>query len=391
MLTIIFSFQVKAAGECGIRITVTDQTSAYAGDISIIFNFQSGPEFIVINSNDFSKENVYSFPRDGEVAISSSISGDKFRIIDESTGKELNSIELVKDAVVDLKILIQEISDSENKVDYKDLFNFDDVIEESMVAEEKTYDIEDGEKLFKKFIDASYFLNDEKYSDYLKLNSLASKKTLETNTKISSTQWESLSLYERYIYCVTYLHLASIQTQGQAKMFHLVGDDVKVTDDLRFYLYERPRVDEKIADEFTQAWEDFMSWQVGYFAKYGGPYDFVMGMSYAEEVYGDIAPSNPKESQEDKETVETKEVSETEVKEEKPIEEVTKEIVEESNSTEEKVQETQEEKGIWSDVMDTLYSMKFTIIILAILLVALGVITFIIKKKNIDGMSNDGK
>ena len=66
-----------------------------------------------------------------------------------------------------------------------------------------------------------------------------------------------------------------------------------------------------------------------------------------------------------------------------------KEYIEKESATEEAKEP--EKKNGWSEVIEKLLSMKVTLIILAVLLVALAIVTIIIKKKNIDDMSSDGK
>lgn len=392
LISIFLSLHVRAAGDAQVVIMVTDESGTYDGNVSIIFNFMSGPETV-----DFSKEEIsvpspkyVAFQNYGEIVVKAKLDSDNWGLVDLATENSLETVTLEPDGVCVLNLAIREKkAETDQKEDFDDLFNFDNV--QPTEKEVKTYDVEEGYQLFKNYIEASSFLRDGSYDEWMMYNALMTMEGVHLTTNLSDEEWNALSQYEKFVYTVTYIQLAFLKASDLDAMF-INPNQEGIPEDYKSMYLVCPKTDEESQKKYMNAVEEFMTWQMGYFRQNGYPYDFVRGMSYAEEVLGEIGSNKPQEeSVTNNEIEEAMEVFENELSDEekKQIVDVAKENMEKESATE--VEKKSEEKGKWSEVVDKLLSMKVTLIILAVLLVALAVITIVIKKKNIDDMSSDGK
>ena len=345
-ISVFLSMHVNASGEAEIIITVADASGTYEGNVSVIFSFKSGPEKIVISREDRDlaiPKTLFSLSY-GEIAVSAKLDDDNWEVVDGITGKPLESVNLEKDTVCYMTLLIQEKQISiETKEEHDNLFNFDAV--QATEKEVRTYEVEEGYQLFKNYLDASYFLSDGSYDEWMMYSAFSLIDAVHRVTNLSDDEWNSLSEYEKFVYTTTYIQLADFKATGLASSFIKEWDE-GIPEDYKSMYLKCPKADEETQERYMNAVEEFMTWQMGYFRQNGYPYDFVRDMSYAEEVLGDVGSNKPQEeSVTNNEIEEAMEVFENELSDEekKQIVDVAKENMEKESATE--VEKKSEEKG----------------------------------------------
>jgi hypothetical protein len=146
------------------------------------------------------------------------------------------------------------------------------------------------------------------------------------------------------------------------------------------------------ADELKNAYETFVRYQVIYFNYYNFPYNFVDDKSYAQEtgISAIVGESVDENGFTDSEQAEIQEIigeleGETSAGEEADI------TADSRNETTEDESFGEASKNIWAQVGEKIAEHWFSVVLLVILLVAWLIVRAVVKKKNIDEMSEDGK
>ncbi len=174
-------------------------------------------------------------------------------------------------------------------------------------------------------------------------------------------EYKNMSKYERFIYYRTYIFMAQAIANGNYEDISTYEKlSTYSSSPLRLMRGEYLQLNNK--EEVIAAFEKVLHWQFDYIQATGGPYNFITGKSYAEEMGLDAQPA-------------------VEEKEDKTAEEEFAEAQNEIKKEYEK-QEGKKEKGIWDDTLDSLSGNLVTILILAVVLIALGVVIYIKKKNN---------
>ena len=391
ILSMILTLHVRAANETDIVIMVDDESGTYEGNVSIIFNFQSGPETVDFDNNEIGPTSAryVSFPSIGDVVVKTKLDSDNWIIVDKTSEEPLEVVNLEHGSVCILNLVIREKQTlTESSDDYGDLFNFDNV--QPTEKEVKTYDIEEGYQLFRNYLDASSFLRDGSYDEWMLYNALMTLEGVHLTTNLSDDEWNSLSQYEQFVYTVTYIQLAFFKASDLDAMF-IKPNQEGIPEDYKSMYLKCPKADEETQKKYMNAVEEFMTWQMGYFRQNGYPYDFVRGMSYAEEVMGDIGSNKPQEeSITDKELEEVLEVFENEFSDEekKEIVEAAKDYIEKENTT-----DIVPKVGDKNEKANTSDSLPILIIALVVFGVLVAIIVFVIaivsKDKKVEDKSNN--
>ena len=273
LISIFLSLHVRAAGDAQVVIMVTDESGTYDGNVSIIFNFMSGPETV-----DFSKEEIsvpspkyVAFQNYGEIVVKAKLDSDNWGIVDLATENTLETVTLEPDGVCVLNLAIREKkAETDKKEDFDDLFNFDNV--QPTEKEVKTYDVEEGYQLFKNYIEASSFLRDGSYDEWMMYNALMTMEGVHLTTNLSDEEWNALSQYEKFVYTVTYIQLAFLKASDLDAMF-IDPNQEGIPEDYKSMYLVCPKTDEKSQKKYMNAVEEFMTWQMGYFRQNGYPYE----------------------------------------------------------------------------------------------------------------------
>jgi hypothetical protein len=148
------------------------------------------------------------------------------------------------------------------------------------------------------------------------------------------------------------------------------------------------------ADELKSAYETFVRYQVIYFSYYNFPYNFIDDKSYAEEtgLSSLVEESVNENGFTDSEQAEINEIIE-ELGEETSAGQEADITADSQNETVEDGGESfgETSKSIWAQVGKKIADHWFSVVLLVILLAAWLIVRAVIKKKNMDEMSEDGK
>lgn len=271
-----------------------------------------------------------------------------------------------------------------------DFFNFDTVVESESIEDEPVYNIEDGYVIYKNYIDATFFLNDESWSDWIRDNYyIPSSEVREKTADLTDDKIRAMTPYETFLYITAYLDLANIKYNGTDSIY--VSTFNGVNSKYEFLCYRCPDVDEEKKTKYRQAWEELILWQMGYMDANGGPFNFITGKSYVEHVYGDIGSNKPQEeSITDKELEEVLEVFENEFSDEekKEIVEAAKDYIEKENTTD--IVPKVGDKNEKANTSDSLPILIIALVIFGVLVaIIVLVIAIVSKDKKVEDKSNN--
>ena len=271
-----------------------------------------------------------------------------------------------------------------------DFFNFDDVEETEETVEETVYDIDEGYRLYENFIDASAFLNDDNWKEWLRDNYIYPDfDETKITADLGIEKISSMTAYECFLYASVYLYLADVKYHENEQLYISTFNGVNSHYKSRYF--KCPSVDEETKEKFTQAWEELILWQMGYMDANGGPFNFITGKSYVEHVYGDIGSNKPQEeSITDKELEEVLEVFENEFSDEekKEIVEAAKDYIEKENTTDivPKVGDKNEKANTSDSLPILIIALVLFGVLVAIIVLVIAVVS---KDKKVEDKSNN--
>lgn len=236
---------------------------------------------------------------------------------------------------------------------------------------------EEAQQAYLEFVEAVSFIeNDSTWEGYWDLD-LWSDVDLEDSSEAyakyvnhegkteeeAKEEYINFTPFVRFVYEATYLDIAKEKDAGHDE--YISSYEKYASVNLFGSFIETNGGDR--SEEVLAAYEKITKWQIDYIHATGGPYNFITGKTYAEEMGIDPATlmeekdeeiSAGEENAESKKEIQKEEKKQKDKKEDKP------------------------EKGIWDDTLDKLAGNLLTIVILALLSIALGVVVYIRKKNN---------
>lgn len=246
---------------------------------------------------------------------------------------------------------------------------------------------EDAEKAYLEFLEAVSFIQTDAswYEGFSATLTLFDENTLNGELYAewyasyvqdgTREEFFSLTPFERFLWSNTYTRLAyAVGGSNNFNRYFGSKDSFKynLVDVATNTMYGNNR------EVVVEAYEKLMDWQWAYITENGVPFNFIRNRDYIEELNA-AEPYVPQIPQTEPE--ETPEQAPTSPSLETTGQDVTEEVQEETDPTE---QVEHEERGIWSDTFSILAENAVTVIILAALVIAVAVLVYIRKTKNVD-------
>lgn len=241
---------------------------------------------------------------------------------------------------------------------------------------------EDAEKAYLEFLEAVSFVANDKshYDGFGSTLSQYERDAMNSNIYCkwyvdyvqggTEEEFYSMSAFERWLWTNTYTRLA-YASGGSGNYNKYFGSEAA----FNTYIVDAAMklVRGNNSDVVIAAYEKLMGWQWDYIRENGVPFNFIRNRNYIEELHAeDNDVTEPQETQtetqEPTDATQDRNVQQDSVKADETTEPV-----------------AEEEKGIWSETMAILAKNSVTIIILAILVIAVLIVVYIRKSKDIYG------
>lgn len=389
LLTILCSSTMSVRADklpCNVTISVTDMIEACDGTVTVTISTVSGVQMFDFSVDKRGAEGAqtYSFMDYGDANVIASVDKAGWEVVDATTFAPVNTISLVDGGEISLDLLIMPTKDNENYGQVANLIEQGENVvnnllteieapQDDVVLSTEPTNVEGAEEVFTRFKDATAFIEtDESWKSTLETYDLLyriSQKDVYLSTVNGATEeeWNNMTPYEIFVYTESYLRFSN-----------MVGSDAKPADT---YINNGDKGIENFmknnygslagngVDDVKEALHELVLWQVDYYRAYNFPYNFVTGKSYAEETALDLSGKTEEIVDED--------LGITEEEEEEIIDAFK--------------EEQKEQNSIWKNVLDMLLSRWFTLVLLAVAIVAWLIVRHIRKKSGIDEMSSDGK
>lgn len=248
---------------------------------------------------------------------------------------------------------------------------------------------EEAEKAYSEFLEAvSFIATDESW--YNGIAATLNQYGEDSINRKSYSQWYAdyvaggsveeyfaMSSFEQFLWTETYTKLANAVNSPWGFSHYF---ESKAT----FSTYITSLVTNMMtgnnSDVVKEAYLKLMDWQYDYISENGVPFNFINNRSYIEELSG--TPTTEAESESEPES-EYDSATEEIVSEDEEIQEIIEELEQAGELPEEL--ETEEDSGVWSETLSLLAKNAVTIIVLAVLVVAVLIVIYIRKSKNVDG------
>lgn len=248
-------------------------------------------------------------------------------------------------------------------------------IESTILNQEKdgnyTASNEGAEEVYKNFLEATAFIADD--TDW-KNNLLQSYELFPHEERYASyveggteEEYLNMSLYDRFVWSESYLKFAWAVNSGNYNNYYGSKENfaIHITNNVVNMMKGAPNNEGVI-----EAYLALADWQYEYVQENGVPFNFINNRSYLDEI-GEVPKIETK--------TETK--AETNKSDEEELSEAAKELLEDADN---KTKEDVKEKKTRDDTSDMLVSSIFIVLIIIALCVAVAIIMWKRKSRNID-------
>ena len=353
--------------ECNVNLTVIDASGNYSGK-KITVDFKDVTETAeeqkeLTPENSWGEGSTLKFTLQAPTTYNVTFSGleDGYKIVDTFTNREISSFS-ASEGIIDFYWSI--VADSSEK---KEDESTDSIENEVTTTDENKVEVidEEAESVYQEFLQAVSFIETDPswYDGFSAFLNQYGEDSVNRNTY---SQWYadfvrggtvekyfSMSSYEQFLWTETYTRLAEAAGgYGDFDMF-FENESAYETHVTKLVTNLMNGNNNEVVKE---AYLKLMAWQYDYIKANGVPFNFITNRSYIEEI-------SEEPIQEETQTSEEKENVKEQVKPEKT--------------------QKDDKKTTWSGTMSVLADNAITILVLAILGIAIAVITYIRKQKNI--------
>ena len=353
--------------DCNVTLTMMDETGTYNGKkITADFKDVTGTveeKEELTPDNSWGSGDVFEFTLQAPTTYNVTFSGvkDGYKIVDATTNKEVSGFAATANGADLYWSIVSADTETENAAKTE---NGTTTTDESKLEVSD----QDAESVYQEFLQAVSFIEtDPTWSDgFAGFLNQYGEDSVNRNTY---SQWYAdfvrggtvegyfaMSSYEQFLWTETYTRLAEAAGgYGDFDMFY--------KDEGAFETHVTKLVTNLMngnnSEVVKEAYLKLMAWQYNYVKTNGVPFNFINNRSYIEEV-GEAPVQD-----------------DTAVKEEE-AEEIDQAIAEAKGED-----EKAEKQSTWSATMDILADNAVTIIVLAVLAIAVAVVMYIRKNKNI--------
>lgn len=396
-------YATEVSNPCSIKVSVDDVMGVYEGTVDVYVRTPNGDQILTFDNKTWGVGKAQSFVTEdfGQGFAFGKFSVEGYELVLENL-KPIEAFEITAGGSINLKLAILPTSNNTEYGEWAELLkngsstlsqilqligvgsNNDDLSVEpnnatttssSFAGQNFDFDswYAEAKPAYDKFVELSNTALQSgtwtglyNQCDLIYRNAFAKAYSDYVHGK-TEDDFKALSVENIFIYVETYLRFGDMVTSGGSQ-FKNYFENGQTGLNKYFSMVEGLWAGEG-KDELVEVYENLMQYQIDYYNYYHFPYNFVTDKSYSEETGLTYQPE---------ESVNENGFTESEQAE---IDEVTKKeggIAKESKET-------------WSPVFKTLLNHWLSLLLLVIAFVGLVIVRIIIKKKNVDDMSEDGK